>query len=189
MMRKRLSRLALACAASCALLALAGCRPATPGPSGVPVKRDVLGDVAVFDTPENADPVAGIDYAAVTYYLWNDDLVFALWADTDNNDGERSSAGERLYGHIEFRDGRPKVKFECKTPDGKGGSLTVHDQTFELSSGSLILVATSGGMVHLKQLKREGLAVLLPSGQREGFQKWRTDPEIAEFFAKEKKAD
>ena len=147
-------------------------------------KRDVFGDVAVWDSPEKTNPVPGIDYAAVTYYLWNDRVVFALWADTDNNDGERLFSGDRLHGHIAFRDRRPAVKFDCNTPDGKSGSLTVHDQQFDLSEGSLILVSTSGGTVRLKQLKREGMAAILPNGTREGFQKLKTDPEIAKFFAK-----
>ena len=147
-------------------------------------KRDVLGDVAIWDSPEKPNPVPGIDYAAVTYYLWNDRVVFALWTDSDNNYGAREVAGDHLRGHIEFRNRGPKVKFDCNTPDGKSGSLTVHDQQFDLSQGSLILVSASGGTVRLKQLKREGMAAVLPNGTREGFQKLKTDPEIAKFFAK-----
>ena len=146
-------------------------------------KRDVLGDVAVWNSPEKSNPAPGIDYAAVTYYLWNDSLVFALWTDSDNNYGERGFAGDHLRGHIEFRNPARKVKFDCNTPDGKSGSLTVDDQQFDLSKGSLILVSTSGGTVRFKQLKREGMAAVLPDGTREGFQKLKTDPEIAKFFA------
>ena len=77
---------------------------------------------------------------------------------------------------------------DCRTSDGKSGETTVNSQKFELPKGSLILVATAGGTIRMKQLQREGLAVLLPNGTRVGFQKWKTDPEISDFFANEKSA-
>lgn len=159
-----------------------GCGPSAPPPVAGP--REILTDVAVWNSLDNPNPLPGIDYAAVTYYLWNEHLVFALWADNDNNDGYREFSAEHLEGNIKFRDDRPMIKFDCSTRDGKSGSLTVHDQNFDLSEGSLILVSTSGGEVRLKQLKREGLATVLSNGKREGFEKLKTDPEITKFFAK-----
>ena len=41
-----------------------------------------------------------------------------------------------------FRDRRPSIKYDGRTSDGKSGELTVNRQTFELSKGLLILVAT-----------------------------------------------
>ena len=178
-----------ACAALLLFVALGGCQSITSTPSVATGPRVPMSDVAVWNTPEKADAVPGIDYAAVTYYHWDDRLVFALWVDTNNNLGDRKYGKFSCEGSIDFVDRRPSVKFECKTPDGRSGTLTVDGRKFELSDGLLILVTTSGGKVRLKQLQREAMVPLTPSGTPQSFETWKTDPEIAEFFAKEEEAN
>ena len=172
-------------AALFSLIALGGCQSRTSAPSRAAGPRDVLSDVDVWDTPAGHKTVPGIDYAAVTYYLWNDHLVVALWSDNNDNLGARNFSGGHLYGSIDFLDKRPSVQFDGNTPDGRNGTLTVNGQKFDLSNGSLFLIATSNGSVRLKQLQREGLARINSSGQRESFQKLKTDPDIVEFFAQD----
>ena len=113
--------------------------------------------------------------------------VFAVWSDGSNGGGGNSnSSGQSMkcQGSLRTRDGRT-VEFQCETPDGKTGQATVNDVTYDLEGGNLFLVTTEGDQIKVKQLKRNLSDLKFDRDSLQAFGK--KDPDVAEFFAKDKK--
>src|SRR5262249_12522367 len=86
-----------------------------------------------------------------------------------------------LRGSLLSQEGKPQVDISCTTSDGKAGRLTVGGQELDLVGGWMVLVATEGGPIRVKQLKRP------PLTDPNGIKAMRGEPEIVEFFAPKSK--
>lgn len=98
--------------------------------------------------------VPGIDQAEVSLFTWNDGAAFVIWSDV---------AG-RTRGTMPRQPGDPRGSaryfgtvgnqpFECLTLDGKTGTVTLGEQSYELADGRLILVSTQSDALVVKQLE------------------------------------
>jgi hypothetical protein len=132
-----------------------------------------------------AGKTAGIDYAGVVYWTWDGAVALAVWIDHDaqTKGGLEFTTGKEaiLKGSLLSREGKPLVEISCTTGDGKAGRLTVGGQEMDLAGGWLVLVATEGGQMRVKQLKRPTLT------DTNGIRAMRGEPEITEFFAPKSK--
>ena len=155
---------------------LTGCGSDSPPGWGV---RTVDWSQLTADKPT----VPGIDHAAVHIGLYANSPVLVVWSDGQggslNASWDRSRKAVHYEGAITSRRGR-NVAVQCYTSDGKTGSVTIGDETFELGSGSLFLVASSGTKTVVKQVRRD-LSKL--GSDSEGFQtNAMADAEIKAFF-------
>jgi hypothetical protein len=102
--------------------------------------------------------VPGIDHADVRIGLYANSPVLVVWSDGKgggfNASWDRTGKAVHYEGTFTSRGGR-NVAVQCYTSDGKTGSVTIGDATFELGSGSLFLVATSGTKTMVRQLRRD----------------------------------
>jgi hypothetical protein len=151
------------------------------GPQGY--ASGIANPVWAADRREAAIP--GIDHASVTCGLWSDGrTVVTVW--TDVSSGSSSLAprvatraeGFVFEGHHRGPGGR-YVDCRCSTPDGRTGTVTINDKTFDLADGALFLVSTQRGQTEVCQLKRDTLK-LGPEGLKDLA---RNDQEILDFFS------
>ena len=127
--------------------------------------------------------VPGIDRAAVRIGLYANSPVLVVWSDGGGGGFDASWDWTRKAVHYEgtftSRGGRD-LAVHCYTSDGKTGSVTIGDETFELGNGSLFLLSSSGTKTVVKQLRRD-LSKL--GSDSEGFQtNAMADAEIKAFF-------
>src|SRR5206468_2023426 len=117
------------------------------------------------------EAVRGIDVGMIEWGLWNDDLVFAVWLDRAGGLGSagghvgsfgrnitlaNADGGGREVSY-QVRAEAPDVKVECKTTDGKSGTVTVNGgKPYDLSAGRLFVISAASGTVRVKQLNRDG---------------------------------
>jgi hypothetical protein len=125
----------------------------------------------------------GIDHADVRIGLYADTPVLVVWSDGQggsfNASWDRTRNAVHYEGAFRSRGGR-NVAVQCYTSDGKTGSVTIGDETFELGNGSLFLVASSGTKTVVKQLRRD-LSKL--GTDSDGYHaNATTDDEIKTFF-------
>jgi hypothetical protein len=171
-------------------------RPTAPTSSGV----GVWGPSSYWFPAAEAGkkPLAGSDQGSVMMGIWfhhdgHSDPAFVVWV------GE--AGGGRLAARTELvakgtheraciYDGAlADVALECRTSDGKTGTVKIGGAAYELDKGALFLVSKTGGEPRVKQLK---LAVLnlKPEGTLSPDQMTheylrgltKTNPEIKEFF-------
>jgi hypothetical protein len=155
---------------------LTGCGSTSPGGWGV---RSIDWSQLTADKPT----VPGIDHADVRIGLYVNTPVLAVWSDGQqggfNASWDSTRKAVHYEGAITSRRGR-NVAVQCYTSDGKTGSVTIGDETFELGSGSLFLVASSGTKTVVKQVRRD-LSKL--GSDSEGFSTTAmADVEIRTFF-------
>ena len=109
----------------------------------------------------------------------------AVWIDHDaqTKGGLEFTTGKEaiLKGSLLSREGKPLVEISWTTGDGKAGRLTIGGQELDLAGGWLVLVATEGEQLRVKQLKRPALT------DTNGIRAMRGEPEIIEFFAPKSK--
>jgi hypothetical protein len=195
------SRAVFGVVALCGLADLAGCTSKALPPPPAPGPRFDNGYTSWAADSSKADQVRGIDFGMVEWALWNDDVVFAVWVDKPGaigaSGGHVGSFGRNITPAKTEGGGwqvsyqvlveSPAAVVECKTTDGKTGTVTVNrGQSYDLAAGRLFLLSTAGGSVKLKQLSREGLtgkpgAVGNPP---EVYVKLRDDADIRAFYAK-----
>jgi hypothetical protein len=140
------------------------------------------------------ESIPGIDFAAIDWGNWNDDLLFAVWVDRKQVGmsygrsvvGTKTGPG-RGEATYSVSCGQPDVRVECRSTDGTTGALTVNGQRYDLSQGRLFLVSIAGGAVRVKQLNRDGL--IAKAGPQddppECFVKLKDDQEVRTFFGKD----
>jgi hypothetical protein len=139
--------------------------------------------------------IPGIDYARIQWYTWNDRLVLAVWLDRWEGSGSRGGGGIGSPGvyegefHASFLGGLkglPDVDVHCTTTDGTTGPITINDEKFDLSQGSLLLVSRSSGKLRTRLLNRRGLPSPDEKGDPKLFEKLKADPEVVAFFNQKK---
>ena len=189
-MPARLAQRIVAVAALCSLLAACGKQPEN---RSAPIP-DVNANASQtgWGNPEAGKGVPGIDYARIHWYTWNDRLVLALWLDRWEGGGSRGHSGHGepgvykgefnvSYKGFEFK-GVADVDLKCTTTDGTTGPVTINDEKYDLSQGSLLLVSRSGGKLRTKLLSRPGLPRPDINGDPKVFENLKTDPEVVAFF-------
>jgi hypothetical protein len=67
----------------------------------------------------------------------------------------------------------------CATKDGRTGTVTINDETFELAQGAFFLVSTTGGQTRVRQMKRDTSKL----GREDLMDLAKHDQEIRDFFA------
>jgi hypothetical protein len=155
---------------------LCGCGSNSPPAWGV---RTVDWSKSTADEPT----MPGIDHADVRIGLYANSPTLVVWS--DGQGGSFSASWDRTRKAVHYEGaftsrGGLNVAVHCYTSDGKTGSVTIGDETFELGSGSLFLVASNGTKTVVKQLRRD-LSKL--GSDSAGFQaNAMTDSEIKAFF-------
>ena len=162
---------------------------------GCLVPRQRTGEPPGVETCRRKGCCPGDRFATLNWGLWNDHLVFAVWVDRipKGNYGTSMPGTKLDTGHwdqkysVYFRD-PPAVEVECRTTDGKGGSVTVNGKSYDSAQGAIFLVHSSSGEV--KQLNRDGLSAKpgVQDNPPDVFLKLKADPEVKAFFARPKKA-
>lgn len=168
-----------------AVLLAAGCETSDPKPPPLPPAAEVATQHTAWGfEPVRAAGVAGIDRGSVLYWTWNDSILFALWIDQNARAQGKASMVDnkvRFDGAMTDPNGAPVVDISGETGDGKTGSVTINGKRYDLANGRLVLYATAGETVHLRQLKRDPLPK--PTGGI-GFSALKADPEVQRFFAR-----
>ncbi len=132
-------------AALVAILCVSGCQQQ---PRHYGITEGQFGWITKINDP-NATP--GIDAASVTFITLKagppEGVPFVVWSDLPN--GRSGSGGGRVggasyKGHHRATDGR-RVEFHAATTDGKTGTITIADVTYDLANGSLFLISTHDG--------------------------------------------
>lgn len=168
---------------------LAGCSssstPPTPAAPPPPVNPGSAGwGYEIF----RAGKRAGIDYACLRYWTWDDTVALAVWVDHTARTRINSKASG---GQYEFKASfltqaeEPLAEIGGHIASAQTGRLTIDGQELDLSDGWLVLVATAEKKVRVKQLKRPVLKD--PKGSSGLFEKMASEPEIAAFFAQKTK--
>jgi hypothetical protein len=131
--------------------------------------------------------VPGIDHAAIHIGLYANSPALVVWS--DGQDGSYNASWDRTRNAVHYegtftsRGGR-NVAVHCYTSDGRTGPVTIGDETFELSDGSLFLVATDGTKAVVKQLRRD--LSKLGSDSEEFRANAMADSEIKAFFEQQR---
>ncbi len=139
---------------------------------------------------QDARTIPGITEADVSIYTWNDDAAFVIW--TDGKPGTRGTEPRKHgdpHGSARYHCMIGNLSVDCLTTDGKTGKVKIGDQSYDLSDGRLILLATKGEKPRVKQLALAKLD-LKPEGKRSDDQVTleqlqdlaKTDPDILAFF-------
>ncbi len=162
---------------------LSGCnQPASP-----PARNFNPSGMVRIHPPKRADSRPGIDQASV-YFMGS---AFVVWGDTPDGDGgdpksygDGGRDGSECSGHMGSHKGR-KVKFYCKTKDGKAGPVKINGAAYDLVDGNLFLVSTTGEDIRVKQLKRDMSSQKFDQESLAAVGK--ADAEIVDFFGKNAK--
>ncbi|HBI43585.1 MAG TPA: hypothetical protein DDY78_12150 [Planctomycetales bacterium] len=134
-------------------------------------------------TPGN-DQIPGIDQASITCGLWSDGrMAFVVWTDVSGGSSAMlppvTTKGEGFVfeGRHQGSDGR-HIDCRCATKDGRAGTVTINDKTFDLAQGALFLVSTISGQTQVRQLERNTLKL-----KGEDLKELaKNDQEIRDFF-------
>src|SRR5262245_7469732 len=158
---RRVSSAVLACCVF-TVVALVGCGPSKAPPPAPPPQPSIQPGSAGWGYAERHNAkTPGIDYAGVLYWSWDGAIVLAVWIDhaAQTKGGLEFTTGKEaiLRGSLLSQEGKPQVEISCTTGDGKAGRLTVGGQELDLDGGWLVLVATEGGPMRVKQVKRPTL--------------------------------
>jgi hypothetical protein len=129
-------------------------------------------------SPGNNPRIPGIDDGGAQYI----GRMLVIWSSDTRGGGSSDSQGSggiTSKGGVTFTNGR-QIFYECVTPDGKSGRVTIDGVNYELADGPLFLLAPDGDKCRVKQLKKDLSSLELKA---EGFQAFgRNDPDILEFF-------
>jgi hypothetical protein len=194
------ARTILGTVALCGLAVVIGCSTKALPPPASPGPRCDNGYTS-WSVSSKGDQVRGIDVGMVEWGLWNDDVLFAVWIDKPGGVGESAghigsfgrnvvpgkTEGGAWKATYEVRVESPTANFECKTTDGKTGTVILNGgQSFDLAAGRLFLLSTAGGSVKVKQLNREGLTGKpgAIADAPECYVKLRDDAELRAFYTK-----
>lgn len=185
MTRTRQTSSAVLAGSFLAVVILAGCSSNNPPPAPQPQPSIQPGSTGWGYAERHNAKVPGIDYAGVLYWSWDGAVVLAVWIDhaAQTKGGLEFTTGKEaiLRGSLLSQEGKPQVDIFCTTGDGKAGRLIVGGKELDLAGGWLVLVATEGGQLRVKQLKRPSLT------DPNGLKAMRGEPEIADFFAQKSK--
>lgn len=158
-------------------LVAAGCFTPAPTP---PAPVDAGGPVGGTTWYAGADPatVPGIDAGSVAYV----GRLLVVWVDAPGSTLGNPSGGDRP-GEIarggEVLAAGHRITYALRATGVDAGEATINGQVYDLARGGLFLVRTRGGVVEVRQLKRD-LSGLAASGEFKAF--GRADREIVEFF-------
>ena len=171
-------------------------RPAAPTSPGV----GVWGPSSYWFPAAEAGkkPFPGSDQGSVGMGIWfhghDSDAAFVVWVGEAGGGSlaartELAAKGTHERACI-YNGALADVALECRTSDGKTGTVKIGGAAYELDKGALFLVSKTGGEPRVKQLK---LAVLnlKPEGTLSPDQMTheylrglaKTNPEIKEFFS------
>jgi hypothetical protein len=145
----------------------------------------------MFPPSDGTPPLQGIDQGTLVMGLrshsgTNQEPVFMVWLG-EQGGGEIGGASEvppkdaslRIQ---KFEGSLAGIKITCRTTDGKNGSVSLGDQTFELDKGGLFLVSKTGPEVAIKQMMLARMN-LRPEGSL------RLDQMTNEYFRRMAKTD
>ena len=136
-----------------------------------------IGNMEVGNLKE-LQPEAGIDAVSIGFHVWSDPAGWQGLALVVVSDAVGSGGAGGNGGHHASPDGR-RVEWKFQTRDGKTGSATINDKTYDLAQGSLFLVSTTGADIRVLQLDRDLLKV-----KKEDIQSLVLgDKDIPAFFA------
>jgi hypothetical protein len=125
----------------------------------------------------------GIDQASVRLGSYGKGTALVVWSDgrggTIGSNYDRQRGGVHYAGEILADDGR-RIAIDCLATDLAKGTATIDRQKFDLASGRVLLVKTSGGGLVVEQLARD--PDTLPQ-EVEALRKFAArDAEIQAFF-------
>ncbi len=124
----------------------------------------------------------------IQYLQSGDEIALVIWTDNtgaSESNSESSLTSSRASGFSSSPDGR-RIAWEWNNPKQKGGDFQIDGTPYDLANGTLLLVSTKGGKVHVTQLDVDLSKVQFKSsGEAEeafrGFAK--TEPRVTKFIA------
>ncbi len=132
--------------------------------------------------------IPGYDLGASEILSANAKVAFAIFTDFSGVTIAMDRQPRR-EGVLETADGRCRLTWQVKTRDGKSGSLVLNGEVYDLSKGSLFLVATHGGSTRIRQLDKDLSFIELKLPFTMVYESVtdmiRSDPDVTEFFKAE----
>jgi hypothetical protein len=135
-------------------------------------------------TPPGPDTAYGqFEGAGYLFYRWAQGLRIMIWHDATNaassGSGSTSDPAYRVEGRALYEDGS-ELNWTIETRDGQSAQFTLNGAGYDLSTGTLFLVKTSGGSTQVEQMRRDLSGVQL---ERESILAFaQGDPDIARFI-------
>jgi hypothetical protein len=128
------------------------------------------------------DPIPGIDYSSIACAFWRDGrTAVVVWSDvassTDYSDG--TMAGGSVFNCYQSA-ANGRVDCRCVSSDGRTGTVTINEKSFDLARGALFLVSTANGQTRVLQLNRD----LSQLDRSHITDLAKNDQEISGFFSK-----
>ncbi len=119
----------------------------------------------VAATPPEAEVAAGVvfEQAGYEFMYWDEGLAIMIWHDFLGDSGTSSINGGGLFtpdpmykleGYAESRDGQ-RFEWDVQTRDGKTAQFWLDDTPYDLSQGTVFIVAKKSGQTEITQLKRD----------------------------------
>ncbi len=146
-----------------------------------------LGLVACFGrtTPPGPDMAGGgYENAGYEYFHWREGLDILIWHDAVtssfcNSSGSTSSDTHMVRCQAVSEDGF-ELFWQIGTADGRTAQLTINNQPFDLTDGSVFLIATAEDQLDIQQLERNLSGVNAEHQSITDFS--LDDPEINQFI-------
>ncbi len=167
-----------------ALICASGCRQ--EGARGI-TRSDSNWTVGINEP--GATP--GIDAASVTFITLlagpPAGVPFVVWSDLPNGGAGRVDAqadGTAYKGDHRATDGR-RVEFRAETTDGKTGTITIAEVSYDLAGGALFLVSTQNGPPAVAQVEYD--LSTFPKGKDPLIEFAKSNEDIRAFFEKHRK--
>ena len=118
---------------------------------------------------------------------WGDASAFIIITDLPGpfrSGSQWQPTGAHWNGQFTRDDGSSLV-WECSSPDGKTGIITVNGKTFDLADGSLLLLTTEKDSVVVTQFERDTLQMVPETAIQTVFQ----DSDVRKFFGEDRRRD
>ncbi len=165
------------------ILGIVGCNRQTPPPTPSPPAGSRPDNFLLPEVKPYAE--APLVRAQAGTATWGQDLVFVVMSDLPGGSSAGSSIGEGKpnamfqgsHGSLDDR----HIKWNCVTPDGKTGRITINGKEYDLEQGGLFLVSSKGVEIRVLQLRRD---LSKARAETESLQRWiLADPAVMPFFA------
>lgn len=128
-----------------------------------------------------ADSPLGRPSSADTIHLHPVGVFLVIWMDCT---AQGTNAGERSTYRVSrlLPDDR-RVDWQCRTEDGRTGSVTINGNKFDLAKGGLFLVSTKSGTIRVRQINPKSSKLTDYDALAEAH------PQIQQFFNESLKTD
>ena len=139
-----------------------------------------------FETPPGPDMVGGAyENAGYETFHWQEGLDILIWHDalstsTCDSQGATNNDTHRVQCRAQAENGA-EIFWEIETKDGRTATITINNQPFDLSAGTVFLIHASGDPTDIQQLERD-LSGITSQDHESITQYGLADPDIGAFI-------